>query len=264
MAKVQETPPLTVYCGVEEEAPNSLSPDRWHRRLEQALERLGQQTMGGRVYQGRLANGGVRDITPLPLVSLAQILPALRDNGVLAQYAACREREGLAAFFTRPDSVHGVGHAKRVLVHTLVLAAAYQVSPSDRAWLAKAALYHDIGREDDGPDARHGMRSTARARELGLFAAVTPEEWEVARFVINNHCIGDSQVVANLQHYAIADKDKAVRLLHLFKDADGLERVRIHDLDPAYLRTPYARKLPLLAWQLLYHLTEFEAAAGAV
>lgn len=251
-----------VYAGVVDEAPDSLPDTCWYHRLPEALEQLGRRSPAGRVFEAVTDGDGVRTFTPLPLVSLMEMLPVLREQGVLAQYAACREREGLAAFFARPRSIHGVDHAKRVLVHTLLLAAVCHVGPTERSWLAKAALYHDIGREDDGPDERHGMRSSAKARALDLFAAIEPADWELARFVINNHCIGDSQIVANLQHYDIADKDKAVRLLHLFKDADGLERVRIHDLDPAYLRTPYARKLPLLAWQLLYHLPVFEAAAG--
>lgn len=253
---------MVVYCGLQGEMPVEPRKARWRRELAAVLYDLGRRTPDGRVYRATVTAGGVRNVTPLPLVSLAQMLPVLRDKEVLAQYAACREREGLAAFFSQPDGIHGVAHAQRVLVHTLLLAAVYDVSPADRALLVKAALYHDIGRESDGPDERHGIRSTVRMQELGLFAPLAEQDCEMARFVINNHCISDAQAVVNLQHYDLADRDKAVRLLHLFKDADGLERVRIHDLDPAYLRTPYARTLPLLACQLLYHWSVFADAAG--
>ena len=39
--------------------------------------------------------------------------------------------------------------------------------------------------------------------------------------------------------------------LRTLKDADGLERVRIHDLNPARLRWPVSRSLEPDAWRLM-------------
>jgi len=56
--------------------------------------------------------------------------------------------------------------------------------------------------------------------------------------------------------YRLCDEQADIRdevdfLLRYFKDTDGLDRVRIHDLNVTYLRTEIARKLPLVAQQLL-------------
>jgi hypothetical protein len=53
-----------------------------------------------------------------------------------------------------------------------------------------------------------------------------------------------------------------VRLIELLKDADGLDRVRIDDLDPAYLRRAEARTMVDFAWRL-YEGTHRHAPAPA-
>lgn len=40
-------------------------------------------------------------------------------------------------------------------------------------------------------------------------------------------------------------------MLSYFKDADGLDRVRLGDLNVDYLRTDIAKKMPLIAQRLL-------------
>jgi hypothetical protein len=40
-------------------------------------------------------------------------------------------------------------------------------------------------------------------------------------------------------------------VLWTLKDADGLDRVRIHDLDPSQLRFPVSQERVELAWKLL-------------
>ena len=47
------------------------------------------------------------------------------------------------------------------------------------------------------------------------------------------------------------DADRAARLYAIAKDMYGLERVRFNGLDFRYLRTDYARRLPLVAGGLL-------------
>ena len=43
--------------------------------------------------------------------------------------------------------------------------------------------------------------------------------------------------------------DRAIRLAKFFKDADGLDRVRINHLDPAYLRNSYSKDLVDFAYE---------------
>ena len=46
------------------------------------------------------------------------------------------------------------------------------------------------------------------------------------------------------------DFERTKRLAKLFKDADGLDRVRINHLDPAYLRNDFSKDLVDFAYDL--------------
>ena len=65
-----------------------------------------------------------------------------------------------------------------------------------------------------------------------------------------NHCLDDN-MAETLDEYFIDNRERAVRLLKLFKDSDGLDRVRINDLNVKYLRYPVSRELVSFAEYLL-------------
>ena len=48
-------------------------------------------------------------------------------------------------------------------------------------------------------------------------------------------------------------RDEVQFLLQYFKDADGLDRVRLGDLNTKYLRTETAKRMTLVAQQILEH-----------
>ena len=52
-------------------------------------------------------------------------------------------------------------------------------------------------------------------------------------------------------NFTAKDLGRAVKLYNIAKDMDGLDRVRFNGLDYRYLRTDYARRLPLVAGGLL-------------
>jgi len=82
------------------------------------------------------------------------------------------------AWFVRPNgydasrTIHGVGHTSRVLVHALDLSDALDLSTWERDALGFAALWHDIGRTNDGVDYYHGAKSAGKAVALGLHVNV--------------------------------------------------------------------------------------------
>ena len=147
------------------------------------------------------------------------------------------------AWFRRePFGIHGVTHVTRVLVWAAVLADRFGRAPALRVpELYLAAATHDVERIDDWTDTGHGERAAAwvtsclanerpLARESDLGFVAELDRW---------HEVTDRQIGR-----------WSLELL-LFKDADGLDRVRIHDLDPKYLRTQLAPQLAGDAGRLL-------------
>lgn len=50
------------------------------------------------------------------------------------------------------------------------------------------------------------------------------------------------------------DPEAALRVFRVLKDADGLDRVRLGDLDPSFFRYDVARERVDRAWELLREL----------
>jgi hypothetical protein len=53
--------------------------------------------------------------------------------------------------------------------------------------------------------------------------------------------------------YSLQEPDRAQKLLMFFKDADGLDRVRINDLNPAMLRLCVSKEIVAVAEELYFH-----------
>jgi hypothetical protein len=151
--------------------------------------------------------------------------------------------------FWHSSLLHGQAHVARVLVHAFRLAQATGYHDEmRRLW---AAVYvHDIARRHDGRSARHGADAWARLADLphvrDLFArgGVHDEDYPVIQSAVTHHSAGEP-----------LPTDPTWRLTALLKDADGLDRVRLGDLDPAYLRYPEAQEMVRFA-ERLYRETD--------
>jgi hypothetical protein len=138
-----------------------------------------------------------------------------------------------------PSDLHGLGHTARVMTWACVLARG---GPWFEAVLWAAAC-HDLRRRDDGSDLHHGFRAGAwvRQRLPGLLRE-PPDSLELIASACDWHVCPDAE--AGWDH----------PLLWLLKDADGLDRARLYDLDPSFLRHEQT-----LAWldaaQELYEAT---------
>jgi hypothetical protein len=146
--------------------------------------------------------------------------------------------------FLHRSYLHGQAHVARVLVHALRLIQATGAEvEAPRLW---AAVYlHDIARRHDGGCKRHGADAWARLASLpdtqALLAGggVRPEDHAAIEAAVTRHCNGEP--FAGEPHY---------RLMALLKDADGLDRVRLGDLRPEWLRHDEARTMVAFARQL--------------
>ena len=144
--------------------------------------------------------------------------------------------------------VHGVGHIERTMLHGAMGAAAEPLSEKDARLLLTMCAYHDTGRVCDYLDGAHGARS---ALKLAALTGLAGEDLKEAAAGVEAHSVGDGRMEEILLRWAPEDLPRARLLAQLLKDADGLDRVRIADLDPAYLRRPRSRERAAFA-QLLF------------
>lgn len=155
-------------------------------------------------------------------------------------------------WFKRPESIHGLSHTRRVLIHCCAIAASVGLESDEFESLVLAVAWHDIGRTHDGRDPAHGAKSVARIEELDLAADVDPQVLARTLFAVELHSINDETI---LQRPAPASGSESMfRVLWVLKDADGLDRVRIYDLEPRRLRYPVSRDRVDQAWELLARL----------
>lgn len=145
-----------------------------------------------------------------------------------------------SSWFEKPNGVHGLKHTKNVLYLSGVLADLQELDDRQKAIIAVASIFHDIGRIDDSVDSAHGIKSRKKLQGLSCFSQIkeyfTEEELREVERLICYHCIADSKYPS-----------KDHRMLDCLKDADALDRVRFGGLDSDYLRLGGSQTLEMLA-----------------
>lgn len=136
--------------------------------------------------------------------------------------------------------VHGSGHINRVLIMSALIACQEDLTePFLRQYLLVAS-YHDVGRYFDGYDLDHGSRSAEKLEQL---TGYTGERLLEMQGAVAAHSQPDQRMEEMLLDYAPTDMDRARYLARLLKDADNLDRVRMGDLNPNFLRHDSAKCL---------------------
>lgn len=135
--------------------------------------------------------------------------------------------------FKNPNGIHGVRHSINVLKLVIKLEIKLQLDNEQSDILEFCALYHDIGRDNDGKDNYHGFKSYSKIQKFGLL----PNDINInaIKFIIEYHSIDDEIALDELKN----DKDDYIKKLYFaFKDADGLDRMRFKSdkFDERYLR----------------------------
>lgn len=133
--------------------------------------------------------------------------------------------------FWHPSTLHGQAHVARVMVHAIRLVEATgQPALAPRLWAA--VFLHDLARQHDGVCHRHGADAARRLREEPVLqarlaeAGLTPADFPVIEAAVTAHS-APAEMSRTHEHWP---------LTALLKDADALDRVRLGDLDPRYLR----------------------------
>ena len=128
-------------------------------------------------------------------------------------------------WFRHSSDLHGVRHTQRVHIHARRLACLLEWPAADTHLLLQAALWHDIGRRHDGFEPEHGASSVLRARELGLTRSLPAADTAIVEFAMRQHSLEDA--FGEDEAGARSEPERALRILHLLKDADALDRVRL-------------------------------------
>ena len=139
------------------------------------------------------------------------------------------------ALFQSP--VHGEGHIERTILHGAAAAMDNHLDLRDTQLLLLACAYHDTGRLSDWLDDAHGRRS---AYKLEALTGLRGDELAMVMAAVEAHSRRDEDMDEILASYHPAEPERCRRLALMLKDSDGLDRVRISDLDPSYLRLPAA------------------------
>jgi hypothetical protein len=133
--------------------------------------------------------------------------------------------------FWHRSTLHGQAHVSRVMVHAICLVEATgQHALAPRLWAA--VFLHDLARRHDGVCHRHGADAARRLseepalRERLFEAGLTEADFPAVQAAVTAHS-APKEVSRDSEHWP---------LIALLKDADGLDRVRLADLDPRYLR----------------------------
>lgn len=150
-----------------------------------------------------------------------------------------RDFEPQESWLAHDSYIHGIGHLSRVFILQELICNKLEeqgvvVNREATRW---AAMAHDVGRVDDGMDLDHGQRSAEWIRD-NLNDRMSPELMDTVTYIVHWHVPHDSEAPVMTTE------------LKVLKDADGLDRVRLGDLDAAYLRTDAAKELVETAREL--------------
>lgn len=235
--------------------------------------------MGDEHFAGVIAQElRAEDTADGPLGHLAQFVPRGEARKLFLKWLAFINAD--LEPWTTGGAIHFRPHWARVLALALSLGACEGLPTADLECLAMAAAFHDSRRRDPYLDTGHGARAAEyyaqfccetaagaqRASSAGASIRFDPRAYLAMQWHDRDDGRGIEAIAAasrrnSLPRAGIADlkaslptgaQADAVLVYRLFKDADGLDRVRLGEgePDPAYLRTDHALELLPLAQKM--------------
>lgn len=154
------------------------------------------------------------------------------------------------------STMHGLGHIERTILQGAFCAMEEPLDEADTRLLLLACSYHDVGRINDWVDHLHGHRS---AGKIGELTGHQGEDLLILQGAVDAHSQKEAAMDETLAAYGARDSVRAKRIAQLLKDADGLDRVRLGDLNPAYLRREASKQRVALAQRVF---DRYQAAIG--
>ena len=152
--------------------------------------------------------------------------------------------------------LHGQGHIERVIMLGALIAMGEGFNREDTRLALFACSYHDIGRSNDRRDDDHGTVSAGKIVSRGLvniIPDVTQAQIALLQAAIATHSMHDSSLEDNMNKFGVPEyeRERCRRICWCLKDADNMDRVRLDDLDPKYLRLDSSKNMVDTCWYLL-------------
>lgn len=133
--------------------------------------------------------------------------------------------------FTRPvhAPIHGIGHIYRTMIGCALLGEILQ-KPREGLLAFCGAYIHDLARETDGEEPEHGANAV-----LECFDKFN-NLWDKYQLTDTEREQVKQAVIQHSSHEWMTPQDKGYHVMAILKDADALDRCRIGDLVPGWLR----------------------------
>ena len=143
---------------------------------------------------------------------------------------------------------HGQWHIERTMLLGAMIAHGEKLPMDISRLLLLCCSYHDVGRVSDWMDRKHGQRSAEKISTGTLkekFSAFSADDFNLCLAAICAHSLNDKLMGEIFERYSIPSglQERYMLLACSLKDADNLDRVRIRDLNPAYLRSLSAKAM---------------------
>ena len=146
---------------------------------------------------------------------------------------------------------HDKVHTLRVMFLALLIIELddKKLSKENKDILLKACIYHDIARNNDSQDNKHGEYGYKYLLDNNIIK----KENEVLSFLMKYHCIDDEEALEFLSNSSYSKRkiDDISLMYKILKDADALDRLRfgVKELNMDYLRLDISKTLVLIAVQ---------------
>lgn len=152
--------------------------------------------------------------------------------------------------------IHGKLHIIKVVLFTWYIAIELNCSKQELGEAILAAIYHDAGRADDSEDLEHGKTGSLIYKKECI--DYMEYDNDVISYAIEAHSCPDEMMPLILNKYQIDNKEHAIKIAKILKDADALDRYRINirALDASFLRFKCSVNMRKAAFVLCHYCLE--------
>ena len=168
------------------------------------------------------------------------------------------------------SKIHGLYHSEKVCLFAFIIGKRSNLNKVEMQIIIDAALYHDIGRQNDTNDSLHGFASAYRienAVDSDIYKDA--KNLNMLKAIVDSHSVNDEKSDCSFKYYfeCFDNSDLEsnplyreayrtfIKLNSVLKDADGLDRNRFVDgycfgLDERFLRLNESKKLIQLSREI--------------
>ena len=141
---------------------------------------------------------------------------------------------------------HGLHHSEKVMLFSYLIAKKMNLNEVDMKILLDAAVYHDVGRQDESEETLHGLISANQMDRIFKddFYKKNSNNMSLLKSICDGHSKDDKYKEINFYNYLMEYDllyDRYDLLYKILKDADALDRARFPKMVDASLKEEFLR-----------------------